>query len=520
MDPTFLERTAIPHIRQQLRRADLVLFTGAGFSRSTTNLDGTPLPDGRGLARLLWSMAYPDRDFDKRSSLQDIYEASLRRKPKELERVLRTALTVAPDSIDDWIVLYYKQPWHKAYTLNVDSLADALNQKPELPRSLTSVSGTSGSRSLEAPPDQVLKVIHLNGTLADLPSNVTFSHTQYAQRLAVPDQIYQEFSAEFLGRPFIFVGTNIDESPLWQSIEQRRLKGPRGMRERRPRSYLVTPDLDLAKRERLEAFNVWWLPMKAERFAQEVLEPLRQASVEGHGFLAAAASAGRNRLQEVGELIAEPTARSEFLLGAQPLWSDLQSDRAITRLCDAHFLEEAEERIKCSGPRGVLAITGTAGTGKTTSLMALALRLLAKGHQVAWVDDTTDVDARTIVRGMSEANAPRIIAIDGAEEKLGGRFSYLARDLVQLRSNPLILASVRSGRADAVLNPYVLRGIRCAERVVPPLADTEIDDLIDVLAREKRLGVLRGASRTEQRMAFQRQAERQLLVAMIQAARV
>ena len=289
------------------------------------------------------------------------------------------------------------------------------------------------------------------------------------------------------------------------------------MKERRPRSYLVTPDLDLAKRERLEAFNVWWLQMNAEEFAEQVFEPLADASREGHDFLAATASAGRNRLQEVGELIAEPTARSEFLLGAQPLWSDLQSERAITRLCDQEFFEHVEERIKRSGPRGIFAITGTAGTGKTTSLMALALRLLSGGHQVAWVDDTTDVDARTIVRGMSEANAPRIVGIDGAEEKLGSSFSYLARDLVQLPSNPLVLTSVRSGRADAVLNPYVLRGIQCEERAVPPLADSEIDDLIDALGREQRLGVLRGLSRTDQRRAFQRQAERQLLVAMIQA---
>jgi hypothetical protein len=52
---------------------------------------------------------------------------------------------------------------------------------------------------------------------------------------------------------------------------------------------------------------------------------------------------------------------------------------------------------------------------------------------------------------------------------------------------------------------------------MPPLADSDIDSLLDVLDRENRLGILKGKARTEQRAAFRDQAGRQLLVAMIQA---
>jgi hypothetical protein len=59
-----------------------------------------------------------------------------------------------------------------------------------------------------------LDVIHLNGTLGDVPDGVTFSVTQYAQRLPGSDPIYRRLSAELLTSPFVFVGTSLDEPPL------------------------------------------------------------------------------------------------------------------------------------------------------------------------------------------------------------------------------------------------------------------------------------------------------------------
>jgi len=50
-----------------------------------------------------------------------------------------------------------------------------------------------------------------------------------------------------------------------------------------------------------------------------------------------------------------------------------------------------------------------------------------------------------------------------------------------------------------------------------PLTDGDIDDLIELLDREHRLGLLTGKPRAEQRRVFREQAGRQLLVAMIQA---
>ena len=256
--------------------------------------------------------------------------------------------------------------------------------------------------------------------------------------------------------------------------------------------------------------------MTAEEFAAQVLARLDGATETGFGFLASAASAGRNRLQEVSELLAEPAAPSQFLIGAQPLWSDVQSGRAIRRSTDSLFFKEALARLKATGTRGILALTGTAGTGKTTSLMALSLRFLSEGHRVAWVDDTADISARKIVEEMGAPHSAKILAIDEGET-YGASLSYLLSDLVKLDSNPLVVVSVRSGRIDGVLDPFVLKRIPCRELGVPHLVDSEIEDLIDLLDREKRLGVLKGLPRGEQREAFLKHADSQLLVAMIRA---
>ena len=514
---SFLKNTAIPHLQNQMKRAGVVLFTGAGFSQdAATNVTGKPIPCTGVLCRILWKIAYGQDPVDEQSRLQDIYEAALKANPNEVDRQLRSAFTVEPDSIHDWVFSYFRQPWHKVYTLNIDNLMDAVNQNPGLPREVISISAMRDPDHREHSPDRFLKAIHLNGDLTDLPDNVTFSHTQYAQRLADADPFYDILAAELMARSFVFVGTNIEESPLWQSIERRLSKGPRGSLEGRLRSYLVMPKLDRARRDRLDGFNVSWLPMTAQHFATDVLPRLGGDAPTGFDFLAVSASAGRNRLQEVSELMDEPTGPSMFFLGAQPRWSDIHEGRAIKRAFDDDLLREARLRLRRPGLRGVLFITGTAGSGKTTSLMRLALQLMADRYRVAWVDETTDVSSGNIVDGMSKAYSPLILAIDEGEY-YGTNLSQTLRRLARLPSRPLVIVAVRSGRIDNVLDRVTLDGIPSKELDTNPLTDNEIDDLIDTLDHANRLGRLKGMSRQQQRREFKKHSDRQLLVALIRA---
>ena len=101
----------------------------------------------------------------------------------------------------------------------------------ELPRQFVHISAMrSGPAGAPNKVRNPFDVIHLNGKLEDLPENVTFSLTQYAERIAKPDPWYIRLTSDLLSRPFVFIGTSLNEPPLWQHIEIRRERGGRGTR--------------------------------------------------------------------------------------------------------------------------------------------------------------------------------------------------------------------------------------------------------------------------------------------------
>jgi hypothetical protein len=59
-----------------------------------------------------------------------------------------------------------------------------------------------------------------------------------------------------------------------------------------------------------------------------------------------------------------------------------------------------------------------------------------------------------------------------------------------------------TGEVDRVLSPTLLKDVPKAEVAMPHLADSDIRDLIDLLSREKRLGLLTWKSRRDQESAF------------------
>ena len=469
---------------------------------------------------MIWHLCFPSDPFDESSSLQDVYQAALAKDRNGLRELLTRKLTVNSQSIDERIARYFSFPWYRIYTLNIDNLPDAVSRHFPFKRPLIEMSAMNptqsrlGANAAYAP----LPIYHLNGSLADAPDNVTFSAQQYARRQVFPDSLYQELVADIVCRPVIFVGTRLDESALWQNVEIRKARGAREMRELRPRSYLVTPKLDRAREARLSEFNIAWIPMTAEDFSDQVLKPLAEASQVGlQLFQFTREDSSRTAtIPEVGELATEPQQQSEFLLGQEPIWADIQSERAVERSCDAEYWSTLESSLAERGPKGIVLIVGTAGAGKSTCLMRLALRSTAQGHHVAWVDRDNELSPRDIISAMKAESSPSILAIDDAD-LFGSSLSPMLLDITSLERKPLILVSVRSGVVDRVIDHVVLAGIPIREAAVPHLADRDIDSLLNVLNSENRLGALKGKQRDHQFAMFREYAGRQLLVAMLSA---
>jgi hypothetical protein len=507
--------TVIQYLTGKFEKASPILFTGAGFSLGAKNMLGEPMPTPDKLRAKIWSLCFPDSPLDQQSTLQNLFETAALRHKSELRDLLVACLTTDANTLPDWYKTFFDMPWHKIYTLNIDDLELATARKHSLQRKIAAVSATKLTFDNRESDKNFLRVIHLNGTLDDLVDNVTFSMSQYAERLAREEPVYVELASELLSHPFVFIGTKLDESPLWQHVELRFSKGGK-VKELRPRSYLVTPTLDKARQAVLSQFNVDWVELNAEGF-EKVL-----ASVPGldKGFAVISGRSSKElrktfAIPDVSELAVKPFEKTDFLLGTEPVWSDIQSGRAIERNNEAELYSSAKKRISNSTP-GLIAVTGSAGSGKSTSLLRLALRLVADGLDVGWIGRDIECSTRDL-RSVSDRGAmPKVLIVDDVD-LVGGDLGSTLREIASGRNEPLVVVGIRAGNIERKINRVQLGGIFYEEHVMPQLSDADIEDLIDVLDRENRLGILKGKARTEQIRLFQQQAGRELLVAMIQA---
>ena len=517
-----LEPRILAYLKARIRRADTVLFTGAGFSRGAMNRLGKPMPLGDELRSVFWEVCYPGVPFDESSKLQDLFQVAQSRNPRGLLEALRQHLSVDPDSIPEYYAALLSLPWYSIYTLNVDDLAVAIGRKYPLRRKLTMLSAVAWTRggSVEAA-DRAVDVVHLNGLLDDAPAGVTFSPTQYAERLAGQEPVYAQCAAEVLSHPVVFIGTPLDESPLWQHVQMRK-KGPRAKREFRRESFIITPKLDRPRIELLQReFNVTHIPLTVAEFAQELLPQLSEEAGEGFALLASSASI-------LSEVYQPPLAQdraassragsSDYLMGRSPHWGDIRDGYAAARACDDRLLELVQQQMGAA-PREhrAILVTGTAGSGKSTAALRLALRLTAQGTPVAWVDSSVEISPLNLRRAMEARDHPPILVVDDAD-RYGSELSGLIGELCNGQSKPVLVLAMRSGRGvDRLLDRIGHLGVQLHEFNMPHLADGDIVAILDVLDGHNRLGVLKGQSRQKQIAAVKERAGRQLLVALLEA---
>lgn len=505
----------LQRLRAQASRGELVLFTGAGFSSAARDRSGNSLPSSRDLRQLLWRLCFSE-PFDENSTLGELYQVALNRHRAELEKLLATRLAVDPDTLPEFYRLYADFPWHLWYTLNVDDLPEAANRRFRPTREIRLLSAAVNT-AVPVAPGNTLDVAALNGTIHDDPDVLTFSETQYAKRVSRQEPLYARCVSDITARPVVFIGTDLREIPLWQHIELRKQR--QHGRDPRPTAILVTRELSLSRREVLDAFRIEWIEGTAESFASDVLEPLQGEAKIGFAFISRSlARTGLVNIPLVSELSAErPTLETEYLLGEEPHWSDVLTGRAIEREDDSLLLVQALSILSGERPSTTLALTGTAGTGKSTALMRLALTLSGKGVPVLWVGRDSQASPSQIRSRIREHEGPVALAIDDAD-LYGASLISLLRDLVADDRRILVVFAVRAAKLDEIsLRLASSRDVTLLEHPVPNLTDSDIDALISTLDRHNRLGILKGKAHVERRHAFKEKAGRQLLVAMIEA---
>jgi hypothetical protein len=497
---TGLDENSRYFLERSLRNGSAILFTGAGFSSLAVNASGENLPGGSELRDALWRVAFPDEPLDATSTLGEVFDAALRLSRHNTELLLRERLTVDAPKLPRLYEEFFSLPWYRIYTLNIDDLIAAAERRFNLPYDFRIISGLKES----VPPPDILSAVHLNGLLSDFP-NITFSPPQYGDRAARPDDAYGTLLRDLRSHCVIFIGTQLDEPPLWQHLA---LRGdPPSGRELRPKSFLVTRSISRARAVMLDRLNIRHVPMTVEEFYKQFIIP---------------AAADRPTRPSIGMKNPDPFERldlalsdpvidaADFLLGREPTWGDVTQGFAIERTFESTLLNAAKNQSN-----RVVTLSATSGAGKSTTLRRLALTLHSSGKSVGWLR----LDASQSVQQIKvSALSSRLeyVVIDRAE-RFGQRGVELIRALAEADEGPHVIVSYGAIPYDELDVERSLYGINTHSEIIPLLDDHDIRALIDALTRGNRLGRLAGLSIDKQVNAFEKRANRQLLVAMIEA---
>lgn len=486
-------------LRRSLLAGTAILFTGAGFSYSARNVVGGRPPLGKGLRTALWEVAYPSDEFDDQSDLGDLFDVAMRTAATKTVDLLRSLFSIDRASLPEMYKDYLSLPWYRIYTLNIDNLIDAAQRQFQLPHEISVLTG----RRDELPAPDKLSAIHLNGRLDDLP-DVTFSAPQYGERTANVDVIYPNFVREIASHPTVFIGTELNEPTLWHHVAKRGAKGPG--RELRPKSFLVIPSMPAPRKALLGQYNVKHVPMDAEEFWEAFVAPAAKSARPR----AKHPSPASNPYESVSEVRARPVeSPADFLLGREPDWGDVQgSGFAVPRVFEETVLQDIESEL----PEAVF-FTGTAGSGKSTSLRRAALHAEAGGMRVLWLRRSASQSVGQLLRAASDQKAD-VVAIDQAE-RFGRRGFELIGGLIDLKVR--VLASFSSSSFDDLGVERQFGDHRVKTVVTPLLDDLDIHALLSALERARRLGRLASLTEEQRFREFKKRSHRQLLVAMLEA---
>lgn len=207
--------------------------------------------------------------------------------------------------------------------------------------------------------------------------------------------------------------------------------------------------------------------------------------------------------------------RSLYLLGASPRWEDLFADQDAPRdLTNTIF--DAVLPISPAPPRiHVMAVLGSAGSGKSTILRRLGIRLAHAGRTVFLTNSEALPPGPAIAKALALLRDQVILLFDNAEVALG-RLPEIVCSINTLDQPPIVVLACRTNDFDRLWGRFP-ESMAFQESIVPNLVRREIEDIIEILARNGLLGKLQGLTRDAQIREFEGPARRQILVAMREA---
>lgn len=520
------------YLLRLLSRNEVVLFLGAGFSTLAKNRLGQNLPTGGTFAGALYKfLGYPG-EYDG-TPLPQMFQAFITKGVSEENKITFLSDHLQAHEVPELYANVAIPYWYKIYTTNVDNVLERAFVK----------AGRKG-HVLSHPKDEYGErdasllstlLIYLHGKLPCSPTELVFSTRQYSRASLVHHPLYGQFVYDYSCKPTLFVGSELSEPLFEQYIESREMRGQGS--EPRPKSFLIVPSVSPVKKDLLEkSYNIEHVSGTTTDFLQwlgSIQSKLASRSeilkITLPGF-ASFVGARQLSLQEQSEVAQYTEAfkrvpteyapkhhRSNFLMGASPTWHDIFLGHDIPRNVTNRILKHVEGHLKEANPQvRIVSITGSAGSGKSTILKRLGLRVSQAGY-TTFLSYSDFLPSLTAIRDVLANLGERVVLMFDNADNVLGLLPELIKYLAELQHPPLVVLSFRLNYADRIngkLGPI----IDMEEFIVPDLEDRhEIEMLIKKLEENNLLGVLQGMNRVQRIEAFEQRAKKQLLVAMREA---
>jgi hypothetical protein len=381
-----------------------------------------------------------------------------------------------------------------------------------------------------------LQYIKLNGSIENDPRTYTFSARQYAKRSTEHDIWYDHFIRDYMTRVTIFIGTELNEPLFWRHIELRERR-ERAETEHRPKSYLVCPKISKPKQSILIDYNIIPIEARSEEFfiwlkeniklpesKQSVIQASNPELIDIFKFQEEGVKrVDINRLETFLKnfhlvAIEPPSAghrRKSYLLGKEPQWQDLYHNLDAKREINDLLINEVEVAIGNQDNLNVIALTGTAGSGKSTIIMRAALHFCAQGFQCYYTNSEALIKWEDFINAIKVINQDLLIFIDNADHSLRWLAGLIDRFGDIDRKLTFILAS-RTNKYEKFAGK-LLQVSKAKEIDTPNLSDTDIEKIILKLSDEDLLGNLRGMNNQQRFSEFKYRARKQILIAMREA---
>lgn len=392
----------IPHsIFDDILHGRAIFVTGAGISAGGKNSKNQPIIGTNALAQeiaLAADLPYAGED------IKDVFDAAAGSLgTTKLKNILeRHFIRTTPS---DALVKAFSYPWRRVYTFNIDDTIERIPHN-RLAQRLRFYNAVIDRRE-EWRGYQECQVVHLHGLAASVEHGIIFSTEEYAEAAARSTPWYTQLGEDFVDFTVIFVGTSLKEQLVFQSIKSAVATGANP-----GTSYCLVPDdLSPIQQKSLERRGIIHIKATLEDFVRELSVKFpnglstRDLDTEGAAsklerperFTAADVEALRSlfpldraAITRRQSYITTPLAIAQrrFYEGYGPNWRVLTAG-AYARLTQYETL--ASTMFSEIGKRRLLVVLGEAGSGKSTFVMDMALRLVDQGvvpHIFEYVEST------------------------------------------------------------------------------------------------------------------------------------